>query len=105
MIVLMNYALLLIILTTLGLSWKFKSKTVLIIGLFTAIVYSIAQPTMLPKGTVPAPRIEATQYVDKPIVDRSLKPMSDAERDAKRNAALQEINDNIESAITKEKQQ
>lgn len=104
MIALMNYALLLIVLTTIGLSWKFKSKNILLVGLFIAIVYSVAQPTMLPKGTVAAPVIKQLEYVDKSIVDRSLKPMSDAERDARRNAALKEINDNIENTIAKEKQ-
>lgn len=102
MIVLMNYAIPLILLATLLLYWKIKRKTVLIVGLCAAIIYTVAQPTMLPKGTVPAPVIAATEFVDKPIVDRSLKPMSDAERDEKRNTALREINENIEKAINKE---
>ena len=101
MIVLMNYAIPLIVLATIALAWKMKSKSVLLAGLAIAIIYTVAQPTMLPKGTVPAPRIEVTQFVDKPIVDRSLKPMSDAERDEKRNAALQQINDKIEETISK----
>lgn len=104
MIVLMNYALLLIVLTTIGLSWKFKSKNILLVGLFIAIVYSVAQPTMLPKGTVAAPVIKQLEYVDKPIVDRSLKPMSDVERDAKRNSELDKINSSIENAIKENKQ-
>lgn len=104
MIVLMNYAIPLIVLATLALAWKMKSKAVLLAGLAIAIIYTVTQPTMLPKGTVSAPVILPTEFVDKPIVDRSLKPMTDAERDAKRNAALKEINDNIENAIAKEKQ-
>jgi len=104
MIVLMNYAMPLLVLATIALAWKMKSKMVLIAGLVIAIIYTVAQPTMLPKGTVALPVIKSTEIVYKPIVDRSLKPMSDAERDARRNAALKEINDNIENTIAKEKQ-
>lgn len=101
MIVLMNYAIPLIILATCVLAWKMKSKSVLLAGIAIAIIYTVAQPTMLPKGTVAQPVIQQTEIVYKPIVDRSLKPMSDADRDKKREAAMKEINDSIESKITK----
>lgn len=102
MIVLMNYAVPLIILIGMLLAYNLKKLYPAYVGVALAIVYVIAQPTMLPKGTVPAARIEVTQYVDKPIVDRALKPMSDAERDQKRNAELKQINDSIEKSINKE---
>lgn len=104
MIVLMNYAIPMILLVSVLVAYKFKRTWILFAGFALAAIYTIAQPTMLPKGTVAAPVIQVTEFVDKPIVDRSLKPMSDAERDAKRNAALKEINDNIENTIAKEKQ-
>lgn len=101
MIVLMNYAVPLIFLIGLILAYKIKRLWPLVAAGALILVYTVAQPTMLPKGTVAAPVIKATEYVDKPIVDRSLKPMSDAERDAKRNTELKAINDSIESKITK----
>lgn len=102
MIVLMNYAVPLIILIGMLLAYKLKKLYPAYIGVALAIVYVIAQPTMLPKGTVSAPVIAATEFVDKPIVDRSLKPMTDADRDQKRNVELKQINDSIEKAINKE---
>lgn len=101
MIVLMNYAVPLIFLAGLILTCKIKRLWPLAAAGALILVYTVAQPTMLPKGTVTAPVIAPTEFVDKPIVDRSLKPMSDAERDAKRNTELKAINDSIESKITK----
>lgn len=99
MIVLMNYAIPLLLLLGIFCVYKLKKVWPFIVAVLLAVIYTVAQPTMLPKGTVAAPRIEATQFVDKPIVDRSLKPMSDADRDAARNKALNEINDSINSKI------
>lgn len=104
MIALMNYAVPIMILIGLVLTYKLKRVWPTVVMGVLALVYTVAQPTMLPKGTVPAPRIEATQYVDKPIVDRSLKPMSDGERDAKRNAELKSIDNSIENAIMENSQ-
>lgn len=99
MIVLMNYAVPLLFFIGLGLGYKLKRLWPLVVAGALILVYTVAQPTMLPKGTVAAPVIQATEYVDKPIVDRSLKPMSDADRDTARNKALNEINDSINSKI------
>lgn len=99
MIVLMNYAIPLLLLLGIFCAYKLNKVWPFIVAVLLAVIYTVAQPTMLPKGTVAAPRIEATQFVDKPIVDRSLKPMSDADRDAARNKALNEINDSINSKI------
>lgn len=104
MIALMNYAVPIMVLIGLALSLKLKKIWPTVVMGVLALVYTVAQPTMLPKGKVPEPRIEATQYVDKPIVDRSLKPMSDAERDVKRNAELKSIDNSIENAIKGSKQ-
>lgn len=104
MIALMNYAVPLMILIGLMLSFKLKRIWPTVVMGVLALVYTVAQPTMLPKGTVAGPVIEMTQFVDKPIVDRSLKPMSDVERDAKRNAELKSIDASIENAIKENKQ-
>lgn len=99
MIVLMNYAIPLIILFGVFISYKIKSFYPIAIALSIAVLYTVSHPTYLPKGTVASPRIEETAYVDKPIIDRSLKTMSDEERDARRNAELNKINKSIESKI------
>lgn len=101
MIVLMNYAVPVMFLLGLLISYNLKRVWPLVVAGVFILVYTIAQPTMLPKGTVAGPVIQPTEIVDKPIVDRSLKSMSDAERDAKRNAVLKDINESIESRITK----
>lgn len=99
MIVLMNYALPLIILVGAFLSFRFKSYKPAVIAIVIAFIYMVAQPSYLPKGTVPAPVIQELEYIDKPIVDRSRKVMSDEERDAARNEKLKQINESIESKI------
>lgn len=102
MIVLMNYAVPIIIITSILIAWKLKQKWVLVIGFALAAIWTITQPTVLPKGTVAQPVIQQLDVVDKPIVDRSLKPMSDAERDKRRNDELNAINERIEKSISKE---
>ena len=101
MIALMNYIVLILLVIGAGVAWKVKKFWPLVVAAALALVYTVAQPTYMPKGTVPAPRVEETAYIDKPMIDRSLKPMSDAERDARRNEQLKQINDSIESKIQK----
>lgn len=101
MIVLMNYALPIIFIVGLFCAYKLKNFYPLLAAVVIAFLYTVAQPSYLPKGTVASPRIEATAYVDKPIVDRSLKPMSDADRDKARNDEIERINSSIEDKINK----
>lgn len=101
MIALMNYAIPLIILVGVFLSFRFKSYIPAMIAIAAILVYTVAQPTYLPKGTVAVPVIVELEYVDKPIVDRGRKVISDEERDAQRNEQLKQINDSIESKIQK----
>lgn len=101
MIALMNYAFPLIILIGLLVAYWAKSVYPIALAVVIAVLYTIAQPTYLPKGTVAAPVIQELEYVDKPIVDRSRKVMSDEQRDAQRNEQLKQINESIESKIKK----
>lgn len=101
MIALMNYAIPLILLIGALIAYKLKSVYPLAMAVAIAVLYTIAQPTYLPKGTVAAPVIQELEYVDKPIVDRGRKVMSDEQRDKIRNEKLKEINDSIESKIEK----
>lgn len=102
MIALMNYAVPLIILIGLFIGYKLKSIYPLALAVLIVVIYTLAQPTYLPKGTVSAPLIQDLEYVDKPIVDRSRKVMSDEERDAARNEKINQINESIELKIKKE---
>lgn len=99
MIALMNYAVPLLMLIGVYASYKTRKLYPVLIAAALTIVYTVAQPTYLPKGTVAAPKIEQLEPVTTPIVDRGRKVMSDADRDAARNKALDEINDSINSKI------
>lgn len=69
-----------------------------------SIVHAFAQPSYMPKGTVkPMPTVEFKQ-LDIPMVDRSLKPKSDDERDVERNKALNEIDNSINEQIKSNKE-
>lgn len=103
MIVLMNYAIPLIVIIGLLIAYKLKSVYPLVITVAIAVLYTVSQPTYLPKGTVAAPVIQQLDYVDKKIVDRSRKVMSDEERDRLRNGQLNQINESIESKIKESK--
>lgn len=97
----MNYAVPLIVLVGIFIGLKMKSFHPAAFAALIAGIYMIAQPTYLPKGTVAAPVIQELEYLDKPIVDRGRKVMSDEQRDAQRNEQLKQINDSIESKIEK----
>lgn len=101
MIALMNYAIPLILLVGVFVGYKLNSFYPLAFSLAIAVLYTVAQPTYLPKGTVAAPVVHELEYIDKPIVDRGRKVMSDEQRDAQRNEQLKQINDSIESKIEK----
>lgn len=101
MIALMNYAIPLILVVGLLISLKIGKFYPMAVAALVVGVYMIAQPTYLPKGTVAAPVIQQLEYVDKPIVDRGRKVMSDEQRDALRNEQLNKINESIESKIKK----
>lgn len=101
MIALMNYVVPLLFISGVFLIFRLKKSWPVFVFGVLILIYTVAQPTYLPKGTVAAPVIQELEYVDKPIVDRSRKVMSDEERDTKRNEALKSINDSIESKINK----
>lgn len=102
MIALMNYALPLMLLIGVLLFYKFKKLWILPATGILMMIYTISQPTYLPKGVVPQMKIEQLEQVTTPIVDRGRKVMSDEERDAARNKAIQEINDSINAEINKQ---
>jgi len=69
------------------------------IGVLMLVVYFQIQPSYMPKGTVKPMQVQQFEKLDIPMVDRSLKPMSDEQRDAQRNKALQEIDNSINDKI------
>lgn len=101
MIALMNYAIPLIVLLGLVVAYSTKKVWPVLLAVVISLVYSVAQPTYMPKGTVRAPVIQEVERVERPFLDRSLKPMSDEERDARRNEQLKLIDKSIESKIQK----
>ena len=81
--------------------WK-KKVAVVLLTLGISLIYTQIQPSYMPKGTVRStPTVEFKQ-LDIPMVDRSLKPKSDVERDVERKAAMKEIDDNLEQQIIKQ---
>lgn len=63
------------------------------------VIYAFAQPSYMSKGTVKPMVIQEFKQLDIPMVDRSLKPLPDSERDAQRNKALGEIDSSINQQI------
>ncbi|MNC14785.1 hypothetical protein D3C75_625750 [compost metagenome] len=63
------------------------------------LVYPMIQPSYMPKGTVKPMQVQQFEKLDVPMVDRSLKPMPDEQRDVQRNKALQEIDNSINDKI------
>lgn len=101
MIALMNYVVPILFISGVFLMFRLKKSWPGIVCGVLILIYTVAQPTYLPKGTVAAPVIQELEYVEKPIVDRSRKVMSDEQRDALRNEKLKQINESIESKISK----
>lgn len=101
MVALMNYVVPLLFVSGLFLMFRLKKTWPGYVFGVLILIYTIAQPTYLPKGTVATPVIQDLEYIDKPIVDRSRKVMSDEDRDAIRNEKLKQINESIESKINK----
>jgi hypothetical protein len=91
MVVLLNYLLPIVLIALAFISYKTKKyMPCALIALIFAIIYTVTQPTMHPKGTVPAMPIKQTEFVDKPIVDRTKKVMSIEEREARMDKQEQE---------------
>lgn len=101
MIILMNYIVPILTILCLISSFYFRSYWIPVIFGVVLLVYTVAQPTVLPKGTVPAPRIEEYERPPAIIIDRGYKVMTPEERDKNRNQALKEIDESIESRILK----
>ena len=91
MVVLLNYLLPIVLLVIALVAYKTKKYIpCFVVALVFAFVYNVTQPTMHPKGKVPPLPIAPTEYVDKPIVDRTKKVMSVEERDARMEAQRKE---------------
>ncbi|WOZ57539.1 hypothetical protein [Pseudomonas phage vB_PseuGesM_254] len=101
MIALMNYAVPLIVLLGLVAAYATNKVWPVLLAVVISLVYTVAQPTYMPKGTVRPPVIQEFERVERPFVDRALKPMSDEERDARRNEQLKLIEQSIQSKIQK----
>lgn len=104
MIVALNYALPILLLIVAFIGYKTKKYIAsVMVALALVIVYQAVQPTYIPKGTVPAMQIKQTEYVDKPIVDRTRKVLSPEERDARMEKQRETTDARIEKLIGGEK--
>lgn len=84
---------------------RWRNKMIAIIAtIFISLIYTQVQPSYMPKGTVRSTPTVEFQKLDIPMVDRSLKTKSDAERDIERKAAMKEIDDNLQKQIEKNKE-
>jgi hypothetical protein len=104
MILLLNLLVPLLVIAHVYLAYKLNKLWPIGLGFVIVMVYTVAQPSYMPKGTVkPLPNAEF-RTVDKPIVDLGLKPKSGDEYDAERNNALDEIDNSINEQIKLNKQ-
>lgn len=102
MVLLLNILVPLVAIVLIVLTVKLRKMWPTYTMIALSIIYAFAQPSYMPKGTVkPMPTIEFKQ-LDIPMVDRSLKPKSDAERDSERKAAIEEIDRDLEQQIIKQ---
>lgn len=104
MIAALNYILPVVVLALVYVAWRLKKVWPLAVAVLFVVVYSAVQPSYMPKGTVKTYTPPPFESVNAPIVDRSLKPKSSEQYDAERNAAIEQINANLESSIQKQKQ-
>lgn len=105
MITALNYLLPVVVIALLYLAFRLKKFWPLVVAVVFVVVYGAVQPSYIPKGTVKTYTPPPFETVDKPIVDRSLKPKSAEQYDAERNAAIEQINTSINNAIEKQKQE
>lgn len=104
MVLLLNILFPVVIIALMVISYKFK-KVWPVIGVVAFIlIYSIAQPSYMPKGTVkPLPNPEF-RVNDSPMVDRLMKPKSPEQYDLERQQALDAIDKSLKEQIESNKQ-
>lgn len=83
--------------------WK-KKVAVVLLTLGISLIYTQIQPSYMPKGTVRSNPVVEFKQLDIPMVDRSLKPKSDADRDELRNKEISDINNKMKSEVEKSKE-
>lgn len=103
MIVALNFVVPVVVLILAYAAFRLKKYWPLVVAVVFVVVYTAVQPSYLPKGTVktlPSPQF---QSVETPVVDRGLKTKSSDQYDAERNAAIEQINTNVNNAIQNSK--
>lgn len=104
MIVALNYLVPAVVLALLYVAFRLKKFWPLVVAVVFVVLYGAVQPSYFPKGTVKTYTPPPFEAVDKPMVDRMLKPKSADQYDAERNAAIEQINTNIKNSIENQKQ-
>lgn len=88
MVVLLNIFVPVVVIALLYIAYKFKKLWPVLAAVAVLVIYPKIQPSYIPKGTVKPLPVAETQIVDKPFVDRVIKPMSAAERDERMSAEV-----------------
>lgn len=99
MIALLNILVPIVVLALVYLGYRMKSGWPLAAAILFVIMYTLFQPSYMPKGTVKAlPNVEFV-HVDTEIIDRGLKTRSADEYDREREAVIERMNQSIKTQI------
>ena len=103
MIVALNFVVPVVVIALLYVAFRLKKFWPVVVAVLFVVVYTAVQPSYMPKGTVKALSSQPFQSVETPVVDLGLKPKSSEHYDAERNAAIEQINTNINNIIQDQK--
>jgi hypothetical protein len=99
MVLLLNILVPVVVLGLMYLAYRLKKFWPIAASVAFVLLYQLAQPSYMPKGTVKPVKIVEFKQLDIPMVDRSLKPKSSEQYDIERNAALEAIDKSIKNQI------
>lgn len=103
MVLALNILLPIVLIALLVIAIRYRKWWPVLLAAVFFILYTLAQPSYLPKGTVKSFPNAEFKVNDSPIVDRQLKPKSPQEYDIKRNKDLQAIDEKLERLEMKSK--
>jgi hypothetical protein len=101
MIAAMNLIIFLIAGTGFYVAYRRKSWKIAVATILAIFLYNHFQPSYMPKGEVKPTVFVAPVASDKPMVDRMSKPLSEAERDAKRKAEYEATDSRVKEMLNK----
>lgn len=103
MVLALNLLLPVILIVLFVIAIRYRKWWPVLLAAVVFILYTLAQPSYLPKGTVKSLPNAEFRVSDSPIIDRQLKPKSAQEYDIKRNKDLQAIDEKLQRLEMKSK--